>query len=99
MISIKKLLTLKTDTEQTLMNVVRLLVQGIGLHVVANDPADALRFRNSIDDAYRDLLAEISPAELLVRVGSVVQALEDYASRTTQEQHARCRNYRAWSRC
>ena len=86
MISIKKFLSMSTDAEQTLMHVVRLLVEGIGRHVVAGDAADAARFHKSIEEASESLQGNIASAELLVRVGSVVQALEDHTGRTTREQ-------------
>ncbi|HYA18600.1 MAG TPA: diguanylate cyclase [Bryobacteraceae bacterium] len=76
---------MNTESEQTLMHVVRLLVEGIGRHVVTVDPAEAARFRRSVEEVSQKLQEEISPAELLVRAGSVVQALEDHASRSTQD--------------
>jgi diguanylate cyclase (GGDEF)-like protein len=86
-ISIKKFLSLNTETDHTLMHVVRLLVQGIGQHVVAGDVNDTARFRKNIADVSEALGETIAPAELLVHAGSVVQALEDYTSRTSRQQH------------
>ena len=85
MISIKKFLALNTEAEQTLMHVVRLLVEGIGRHVVASDPSEGARFRTSVEEVSGKLEEEISPAELLVQAGSVVRALGDHASRTTHD--------------
>lgn len=85
MISIKKFLTQNTESEQTLMHVIRILVEGIGRHVVTVDPIEAARFRRNVEEASQKLQEKISPAELLVRAGSVVQALEDHAARTIQD--------------
>ena len=86
MISIKKLLALNTDSEQTLMHVVAFLVEGIGRNVTAADTDHAARFRRISDEARARVRADISAAELLVLAGSLVQALEDHASRAAQEQ-------------
>lgn len=86
-ISIKKFLSLSSKAEQAPMHVVRLLLQGIGQHVVAGDAGDVGRFRKTIEEVSDALEDEIAPAELLVHAGSVVQALEDLTGRTTRLQH------------
>jgi diguanylate cyclase (GGDEF)-like protein len=86
-ISIKKFLSMNTETEQALMHVVRLLVQGIGQYIVTGEAPDAARFRKNIEDISAALEDRIAPAELLVHGGSVVQALEDYTGRTTRQHH------------
>jgi GGDEF domain-containing protein len=87
-ISIKKFLALNSEAEQTLMHVVRLLVEGIGRHVVTLDPSEGARFRTSVEEITQKLEEDISPAELLVQAGSLVRAMGDHASRTTQDLHS-----------
>jgi GGDEF domain-containing protein len=86
-ISIKKFLALDTEADQTLMHVVRILIQGIGEHAIEGDAGEYARFRNSIQEISDALMDGISPAELLVHAGSVLNALEDYNGRTAAHQH------------
>jgi GGDEF domain-containing protein len=86
-ISIKKFLALDTEADQTLMHVVRILIQGIGEHAIEGDAGEYARFRNSIQEISDALVDGISPAELLVHAGSVLNALDDYNGRTAAHQH------------
>jgi len=83
-ISIKKLLAKDTEAEHVLMHVVRILIEGIGQHAAAGRAEDFARFRKSIQEAADALVENISPAEILVKAGSVLNALEDHNRRSTR---------------
>jgi len=85
-ISIKKFLLLDTEADQALMHVVRILVEGIGEHAIEGEAGDRVRFRNSIKEVSDALGNGISPAELLVRAGSVLNALDDHNGRAARHQ-------------
>jgi GGDEF domain-containing protein len=85
-ISIKKFL-LSSETDQTLMHVVRILIQGIGACAVGGEAEDCARFRDSVQEVSNALAGEVPPAELLVHAGSVLQALEDHTRRAMRHQH------------
>lgn len=67
-----------------LTRVVRLLIQGIALHAVEGDPQDYQLFRRQMQKQLEAVEANPPPADLLLGVGAVVQALEAYNSRTTR---------------
>ncbi|MBZ5619126.1 MAG: diguanylate cyclase [Acidobacteriia bacterium] len=81
MISIKKFLA-SNEAEESLMHMVKLLLQGMAEHSVEGDPEEYTRFRGSIDQVMRQLDEEISTAELLVLSGSALKSFEDYNQRT-----------------
>jgi GGDEF domain-containing protein len=86
MISLRKFWT-DTDKEAepaTLTRVVQLLIQGIALHAVEGDPLDHQMFRREMQTQMDAVEASPTPAELLVSIGAVLQALEGYNSRTTR---------------
>jgi len=85
-ISIKKFLTSNTE-DQTLLDVILVLIQGIGEHAVAGNLNDIERFRESIKEIALALAGDISPADLLVRAGAVLQCLEDHNSRAIRHQN------------
>jgi GGDEF domain-containing protein len=64
--------------------VVGLLIQGIALHAVEGDPLEYQIFRHEIQQQIEAVEANPPPAELLVSVGAVLQALEGYNARTTR---------------
>jgi len=88
-ISIKKFLSLDTESEQTLTHVMRILVEGIGQHAAAGDAEDCARFRETVREFLDGLVDGISRAELLVRAGSVLNGFEDYNHRTIKHQRLR----------
>jgi GGDEF domain-containing protein len=81
-ISIKKFLSQDSGAERARMHVVRILVQGIGQHAVAGEADECLRFRESIQEVSDALVDDIPQADLLVRAGSVLSALESHNRRT-----------------
>jgi GGDEF domain-containing protein len=86
-ISIKKFLTTNAESDQTVMHIVRLLIQGIGKNAFKGDADDCARFRETVQEVVDALTDEISPAELLVRAGSLLKAFEDHTGRVTRHQH------------
>ncbi len=89
MISIRKFLGAQGEPEPgqasaNLTRIMRLLIQGIALHAVEGDPLDYQMFRHEIQKQLDVVESSPPPAELLVSVGAVVQALEGYNSRTTR---------------
>ena len=85
-ISIKKYLSLDTEAAQTLMNVVRILIQGIGKHAVGEDADECAQFRAALKEASDALMGGISPTELVGRAGSVLNALEVHNQRFIRRQ-------------
>jgi GGDEF domain-containing protein len=61
-----------------------LLIQGIALHAVEGDPLEYQMFRHEIQQQIEVVEANPAPAELLVSIGAVLQALEGYNARTTR---------------
>lgn len=84
MISIGKFLKSATETEQALMRVVQLLLQGIALHAVEGPPEDFANFRNSIQNIANALQHDFEMADLLVHAGSALRSLEDYNKRAAR---------------
>lgn len=62
--------------------VIALLLQGISLHAVEGEPADAAQFRSDMERIQASLDEEASPDVLLVSAGAAVQALQAYNQRT-----------------
>jgi diguanylate cyclase (GGDEF)-like protein len=81
-ISLKKFLA-SSETEASLMRMVKLLLQGIALHAMEGNPEDYSRFRDNIARVELRLDEEISTQELPVLAGSAIQAIEDYNRRTS----------------
>lgn len=86
MISLKKLWTAADQDADPgdLMRVVRLLIQGIALHAVEGDPNDYQIFRRDMQQQMEAIEGNPAPAEILISVGAVLKALEDYNARTTR---------------
>ncbi|MBZ5723632.1 MAG: diguanylate cyclase [Acidobacteriia bacterium] len=84
MISIKKFLQIDSETEQTLLHIVQLLLQGIGLHTVEGDPAEYRQFRDSIQQISDSVDESLPVAKMLGKAGAALQAMEEYNRRTTQ---------------
>ena len=82
MISLKKILQDDGATLDTLLRVVRLLLQGIEQHAIEGDPDDLGGFRTSIQKLTSALEGELTASELLVQVGCALHTLEDYNRRT-----------------
>jgi GGDEF domain-containing protein len=83
-ISLKKILQDDGATEETLLRVVRLLLQGIQEHAIQGDPDDLGGFRMTIQRLTTALEGGLTVSELLVQAGSALQTLEDYNRRTTR---------------
>jgi GGDEF domain-containing protein len=83
-ISLKKILQDDGATEETLLRIVRLLLQGIQQHAIEGDPEDVNWLRAGIQRLTNSLEGELTVSELLVQAGSVLQTLEDYNRRTTR---------------
>jgi GGDEF domain-containing protein len=83
-ISLKKILQDGGDTAETLVRIVRLLLQGIQQHAIEGDPDDVNGFRASMQKLTGALEGDLTAEELLVEAGSALGALEDYNRRTTR---------------
>jgi GGDEF domain-containing protein len=83
-ISLKKILQDDGAAEETLLRIVRLLLQGIQEHAIEGDPDDLGGFRTSIQKLTNALEGELTVSELLVQAGSALQTLEDYNRRTAR---------------
>ncbi len=70
------------ETEQALMRVIQLLLQGMGLHVVEGDPDDHTEFRHEIDQILQRFEEATSTTELVVQAKSALSALEVHNRRT-----------------
>jgi diguanylate cyclase (GGDEF)-like protein len=77
---------MNTQADQTLIRVVRILVQGIGQYVNDGDSDDCAVFRVSINELSDSIVDGIEPEELLVRVGSVLKGLGDLTRHTAKRQ-------------
>ncbi|HEX3748800.1 MAG TPA: diguanylate cyclase [Bryobacteraceae bacterium] len=84
MISLKKILQDDGETLETLLRVVRLLLQGIDQHAIEGDPDDLGGFRTGIQKLTHALEGELTASELLVQAGSALHSLEDYNRRTSR---------------
>lgn len=89
MISLRKLWSAEpspgtAEGENTLLRVVRLLLQGIALHAVEGDRQDHEKFRNDMQAMIDGLEHDPSPAVFLMTTGSALKTLEDYNQRTTR---------------
>jgi GGDEF domain-containing protein len=88
MISLRKFWTADDPANDVDMRrVVRLLMQGIGLHSVEGDPADHQKFRQDLQKLQDEVEASPSTAKLMVSTGSTLKTLEDYNQRTTRYMH------------
>jgi len=83
-ISLKKILQDDGATEETLLRIVRLLLQGMEQHAIEGDPADLHAFRAGIQRLTDSLEGDLTVSELLVQAGSVLPTLQDYNRRTTR---------------
>ncbi|MEI9977289.1 MAG: diguanylate cyclase [Ignavibacteriota bacterium] len=81
---LKKILQDENATEEALLRVVRLLLQGIQQHAIEGDADDLGGFRMNIQRLTTALEDGITVSELLVQAGSALQTLEDYNRRTTR---------------
>lgn len=68
----------------SLMRVIRLLMQGIALHAVEGDPIDYQAFRRDMQEQLDLIEASPSPTDLMVGVGASLKSLEGYNARTTR---------------
>jgi diguanylate cyclase (GGDEF)-like protein len=71
-------------SEQTLMRIVQLLLQGIELHAIEGDPDDFAQLRASIQRLTNSLDGGLATSELLAQAGSALRTLEDYNRRTAR---------------
>ena len=83
MISIRKFLAV-SETEQTLLRVVQLLLQGLGLHAVEAEPEEYARFQEDIRKISTAFEGEMAPQSILVEAGSAIKSLEQYNRRATR---------------
>jgi diguanylate cyclase (GGDEF)-like protein len=83
-ISIKKFLTQNADENQTLMHVVRVLIDGVGQHAMTGEVGDGALFRETVMKVSDALVDTLSTAEILELAGSVLKALEDHNDRITK---------------
>ena len=86
MISIRKFLAAKQEIDDSaeLRRIVRLLVQGIGLHAVEGDPQDYRQFRYEVREHLEAAETPRTTADLLKSTGAILKTLEAYNSRTTR---------------
>jgi GGDEF domain-containing protein len=81
-ISLKKMIEDDGADVETLLRVVRLLLQGIQQHAIQGDPDDLGGLRTSIQEVTNALEGDLTAADLLVQAGSILHTLEDYNRRT-----------------
>ena len=82
-ISFRKLLS-DRDSSASLLRIVHLLLQGIGVKAVEGDPDDYARFRQTVDEVSAALAEPVEADEYLLQTGVVLKALEDYNRRTSK---------------
>jgi len=83
-ISLKKVLQDDGAGEETLLRLVRLLLEGIERHAVEGDPDDLGGLRTSIQQLKNSLEGDLAVPDLPVQAGSVLQALDEYNRRTVR---------------
>jgi GGDEF domain-containing protein len=83
-ISLKKIPQDDGAAEETLLRIVRLLLQGIEQHAIEGDPEDVHGFRTGIQRLTDSLEGDLTVSELLVQAGSLLPMLQDYNRRTTR---------------
>jgi hypothetical protein len=83
-ISLKKIPQDDGAAEETLLRIVRLLLQGIEQHAIEGDPEDVHGFRTGIQRLTDSLEGDLTVSELLVQAGSLLPTLQDYNRRTTR---------------
>lgn len=76
MISIGKFRS--SETDQSRMQALRLLVLGIGLHSVEGTTEDRCRFRESMQQISEGLADDLPADQLLARAGSILEALDEH---------------------
>ena len=82
-ISVRKFWTAEpVSSDDALLRVVRLLLQGIALHAVEGDRDDHAKFRGDMQAMLDGLESDPSPAVILMTTGSALKTLEDYNQRT-----------------
>ena len=84
MISLKKILQDDGTAGETLLRVIRLLLQGMQDHAIEGDADDLGGFRMNIQRLIAALEGGLTESELLVQAGSALQALQDYNRRTAR---------------
>ena len=84
MISLKKVLQDDGAGEETLLRLVRLLLEGIERHAVEGDPDDLGGLRTSIQQLKNSLKGDLAVPDFPVQAGSVLQALDEYNRRTVR---------------
>jgi GGDEF domain-containing protein len=83
MLSLRKLIDQKNEG---FMRYLKPLLLGISRHAVESDPEDLNQFRKSVEDVALGLTDSCSPEDVLIKIGVVLHALEEYnrrASRTS----------------
>jgi diguanylate cyclase (GGDEF)-like protein len=83
-ISIKKYLESGNELEQALLQVVQLLLQGIGQHAVEGESEDCFAFRQNMERTKEAIAQANSLPELMMQVGGAVKALEEYNLRAAR---------------
>lgn len=84
MISLKKILQDDGTAGETLLRVIRLLLQGMQDHAIEGDADDLAGFRMYIQRLIAALENGLAESEFLVQAGSALQTLEDYNRRTAR---------------
>jgi diguanylate cyclase (GGDEF)-like protein len=81
-ISIKKYLESNYDMERGLLQVVQLLLQGIGQHAVEGEGEDCSAFRQDMERASEAIAQATALPDLMMQAGGALRALEEYNHRT-----------------
>jgi GGDEF domain-containing protein len=84
LISLKKILQDDGTPGETLLRVIRLLLQGMQDHAIEGDADDLAGFRMYVQRLIASLEGGLTESELLVQAGSALQTLEDYNRRTAR---------------
>ncbi len=85
-ISIKKFLSSDNEAERALLDVVRILIQGIAEQSSQGESADGELLRETIRKILDTLTDEIASEDLLVHANSALRALGEHNLRTSRQQ-------------
>jgi GGDEF domain-containing protein len=81
---LKRILQDDGASEETLLRIVRLLLQGIGQRAIEGDPDDLGAFRIGVQRLVSSLEGNLTASDLLLLAGSALQLLDDYNRRTAR---------------
>jgi GGDEF domain-containing protein len=93
--SIKKYLTPGKAKPTDYARCLQLLLQGLSLHTIEGDPDDMALFQQDLNSVAGALTEESSAEELLLGVGSVIHAFDEFTRSTNKFTRARTHEFHA----